>query len=141
MLYARVPTDEERRELDRIVRQEISNFQGREIRSTGDGFLIIFDGPSRAVFFAEKVRQAMRKLGLVIRAGIHTGEIEIKGQEIGGIGVHIAARVIGAAEGPAIMVSSTVKDLMVGAGVEFEDKGKHDLKGIEGEWRLFEVVD
>lgn len=125
---------------DRIVRQEISNFQGREIRSTGDGFLITFDGPSRAVFCAGKIRRAMENLGLHIRAGIHTGEIELKGGEIGGIGVHIAARVMDKAGASTIMVSSTVRDLMVGSEVIFEDRGEHTLKGIEGEWRLYEAV-
>lgn len=125
---------------DRIVRQEISSFQGREIRSTGDGFLMTFDGPSRAVFCAGKIRQAMETLDLHIRAGIHTGEIELKGQEIGGIGVHIAARVMGEAGASTIMVSSTVRDLMVGSGVVFEDRGKHTLKGIAGEWQLYEAV-
>jgi class 3 adenylate cyclase/pimeloyl-ACP methyl ester carboxylesterase len=126
---------------NRIVRQEIHNFRGREIRSTGDGFLVTFDGPSRAVYCAAKIREGMARLGLEIRAGIHTGEVELKGHELGGIGVHIAARVLDYAEASQIVVSSTVRDLMVGSGVKFEDVGKHALRGIEGEWRLFEVAE
>jgi class 3 adenylate cyclase/pimeloyl-ACP methyl ester carboxylesterase len=125
---------------DQLMRQEITNFQGREIRSTGDGFLITFDGPSRAILFAEKIRRTLAEMGLAIRAGIHTGEVELSGHDLGGIGVHIAARVLDQAKGSTILVSSTVKDLVVGSGIEFEDRGSYQLKGVSGGWRLYEVV-
>jgi len=125
---------------NRIIRQEINNYRGREIRSTGDGFLITFDGPSRAVSFAVKIMEAMEEIGLDIRVGIHTGEVSQKGHEIEGIGVHIAARVIDQAPANTILASSTVRDLMVGSKIVFEDFGEHALKGVDGRWRLYTVA-
>jgi len=123
----------------RIVRQEIENYRGREIRSTGDGFLMTFDGPSRAVYCAAKIARSVKELGFEIRAGIHTGEVELKGNDLDGIGVHIASRVADKALASTIIVSSTVRDLMVGSDVVFEEFGTHSLKGVDGEWRLYRV--
>lgn len=136
--------DEAWRELlsrhDRITRQEIANYRGREIKHTGDGFLATFDGPSRAILCAAKIRQEVAEMGLEIRAGIHTGEVELSGYDLGGIGVHIASRVVEQAPGATILVSSTVKDLVVGSGIAFEEAGTFDLKGVSGQWRLYRVA-
>jgi class 3 adenylate cyclase/pimeloyl-ACP methyl ester carboxylesterase len=123
-----------------VVRRALGQFRGREIDTTGDGFLAIFDGPARAVLCADAIREGVRSLGLEIRAGVHTGEVEVVGDDIRGIAVHIGARV--AAEGGPneIVVSSTVKDLVAGSGIEFENRGAHRLKGVPGEWQLFSVV-
>jgi class 3 adenylate cyclase len=121
----------------RIVRAQLSRHRGREIRTMGDGFLATFDGPGRAIKCAQAISTAVRALGIEIRAGLHTGEIELQGDDIGGIAVAIGARV-GALAGPGeILVSSTVKDLVVGSGIAFEDRGAHSLKGVPGLWRLY----
>jgi len=98
-----------------------------------------FDGPTRAVTCATELQRTMPDLGIQIRAGLHTGEIELTGEDIGGLAVHIAARVINAGPGSGVMVSSTVKDLVVGSGIEFEDRGSHQLKGVPDEWHLYAV--
>ncbi len=123
-----------------IARTEITRFRGREINTTGDGFLATFDGPARAVRCAGAMRDAVRPLGIAIRAGVHTGEIELDGDDVGGIAVHICARVAAAAAAGETLVSSTVKDLVSGAGLSFSDRGAHELKGVPGEWRLFSVA-
>jgi class 3 adenylate cyclase len=123
-----------------IVRNELSRFRGREIKTVGDAFITTFDGPARAVRCASAIRDAIAQLGVQIRAGIHTGEIELHGEDIGGIAVHIAARVTAVAGTGEILVSSTVKDLTAGAGINFSDRGAHLLKGVPDEWRLFAVV-
>lgn len=128
-----------RAEHDRLVRLQLDRFQGTEVNTTGDGFVATFDGPMRAIQCAQVMMSELGKIGLEIRVGIHTGEIEVRDGEIGGLGVHIAARVMGAAERGGIMASSTVKDLVIGSNVEFHDCGTHELKGVPGSWNLFEV--
>ncbi len=109
-------------------------FRGREVNTSGDGFLAMFDGPQRAI------RDAVRSLGIEVRAGLHTGECEVRGDDIGGIGVHIGARVSARAGPEEVLVSSTLRDLVIGSGLEFEDRGAHELKGVPGEWRLYAVA-
>ena len=124
---------------DAIVRSQLSRFRGREVNSTGDGFLATFDGPQRAIRCAMAIRDAVQALGIQVRAGLHTGECEIRGDDIGGIAVHIGARVSALAEANDVLVSSTLRDLVIGSGLEFEDRGVHQLKGVPGEWHLFAV--
>jgi pimeloyl-ACP methyl ester carboxylesterase/class 3 adenylate cyclase len=123
-----------------IVRKELQRFRGREVDTAGDGFLATFDGPARAIRCAHAIRGSLRGIGLEIRSGLHTGEVEIMGDGIGGIAVHIGAR-IGALAGPGeILTSSTVKDLVVGSGLAFEDRGVHRLKGVTDGWHLFAAL-
>ena len=124
---------------DAAVRRELGRFQGREIDSAGDGFFATFDGPARAVRCATAVRDAARGLGLEIRAGVHTGECELDGEKVRGIAVHTGARVAALARPGEVLVSSTVKDLTAGSGLEFGDRGEHQLKGVPGEWRVYAV--
>ncbi len=126
---------------DEITRDQVARFQGRFIESTGDGVLATFDRPGRAIRAAAAIQESIRALGIDIRAGLHAGEIELRegGHRVGGIAVHIAARVSALAAPGEILVSSTVKDLVAGSGVEFRDQGVHDLKGVPGTWRLFTV--
>ena len=120
-----------------VVRRELERYRGREIDTAGDGFLAVFDGPARAVRCAASTAGAVQGLGLQIRAGLHTGEVEVMGESVGGIAVHIGARVAALAQPGEILVSSTVKDLVAGSGIEFDDRGTHVLKGVPGEWRVF----
>ena len=122
---------------DEITRDEISRFQGREVKHTGDGFLATFDGPTRAVRCATTLTDRMPELGIDIRSGLHTGECELRGNDIGGIAVHIGARIAALANGREVLVSRTVKDLVNGSGITFRDRGTHALKGVPGEWQLF----
>jgi class 3 adenylate cyclase len=122
-----------------LIRRQLGIFRGREIDTAGDGFLAAFDGPARAVRCACAISDNVRSLGIEIRAGLHTGECEIIGQKLGGIAVHIGARVAGSAEAGEVLVSSTVKDLVAGSGLSFEDRGIRPLKGVSGEWRVFAV--
>lgn len=126
---------------DDIARDRVGRSQGRFIESTGDGVLATFDRPGRAIRAAWAIQESIRALGIEIRAGLHAGEIETRegGRRVGGIAVHIAARVTAIAAPGEILVSSTVKDLVAGSGVEFSDRGVHDLKGVPGGWRLFAV--
>lgn len=126
---------------DDITRDQVARFQGRFIESTGDGVLATFDRPGRAIRAAWAIQESIRALGIDIRAGLHAGEIELREgrHRVGGIAVHIAARVMATAAPGEILVSSTVKDLVAGSGVEFSDRGVHDLKGVPGGWRLFAV--
>jgi class 3 adenylate cyclase/pimeloyl-ACP methyl ester carboxylesterase len=125
---------------DHIVRAQLARCRGREIRRMGDGFLATFDGPGRAVRCAQAISGAVRPLGIEIRAGLHTGEIRLAGEDIEGLAVAIGARV-GALAGPSeVLVSSTVRDLVAGSGLELEDRGLHSLKGVPDEWRLFAVA-
>jgi class 3 adenylate cyclase len=126
---------------DHLVRQEISRARGREVKTLGDGFLATFDGPARAVRCAMTIVQGLRSLDLQIRTGVHTGEIEVKGQDIAGIAVHIAARIAAQAQGGQVLVSSTVRDLVAGSGLRFVDQGTRSLKGIPDELRVFSVAD
>ena len=122
---------------DEIVRSEFARFRGREVNTTGDGFLAVFDGPARAVKCAMGIRDGVRSLGIEIRAGVHTGECERDGDNYAGIAVHTGARVMGQAAAGEVLASSTVKDLVAGSGLRFRDRGTHSLKGVPGEWSLF----
>jgi pimeloyl-ACP methyl ester carboxylesterase len=122
-----------------LVRQQLQRFRGREIDTAGDGFLAVFDGPARAVRCACAVGEALRPLGVRIRAGLHTGECEVIDDKLGGLAVHIGARVASLAAPDEVLVSSTVKDLVAGSGLAFQDRGVHPLRGVPGEWRLFAV--
>ncbi len=125
---------------DELVRRQLERFRGREVKQTGDGFLAAFDGPARAVSCAAKIAESVRALGIDVRAGVHTGECEQRGGDLAGMAVHIGARV-GACAGPGeVLVSGTVKDLVVGSGLEFEERGVRELKGVPGEWRLFALA-
>lgn len=123
-----------------VVRQEIEHHRGCEVGTTGDGFLATFDGPARAIRCAKGIRDAVRSLGIEIRAGLHTGECERVDDKIAGIAVHTGARVMAQAAAGEVLVSSTVKDLVAGSGLAFRDHGTHTLKGIPGEWRLFAIA-
>ncbi|HKH84173.1 MAG TPA: adenylate/guanylate cyclase domain-containing protein [Gemmatimonadales bacterium] len=125
---------------DAAVRHELARQRGREVKALGDGFLATFDGPARAVRCASAIANAVRPLGLEIRCGVHTGEIELKGEDIAGIAVHVAARVASLAQGGQVFVSTTVRDLVAGSGLSFRDEGAHVLKGIEEQMRLFSVT-
>ena len=125
---------------DAIVRAQLVRFRGREVNTSGDGFLAMFDGPQRAIRCAMSIRDAVQALGIQVRAGLHTGECEVRGDDIGGIGVHIGARVSALAGTNEVLVSSTLRDLVIGSGLEFEERGTHQLKGVPGEWRLFAVA-
>ena len=122
-----------------VVRKELNAFRGREVNTAGDGLLATFDGPNRAIRCACSVREKLRPLALEVRTGLHTGECELIGDDIGGIAVHIAARVAATAEPDEVLVSSTVKDLVAGSGLRFADRGMHGLKGVPDEWHLFLV--
>ena len=125
---------------DVVVRSQLARFRGREVNTSGDGFLAMFDGPQRAIRCAMAIRDAVQALGMEVRAGLHTGECELRGDDIGGIAVHIGARVSALAGPNDVLVSSTLRDLVIGSGLEFEDRGAHALKGVPGEWRLFAVA-
>jgi pimeloyl-ACP methyl ester carboxylesterase len=122
------------------VRRELERFRGTEIDTAGDGFLATFDGPARAVRCAGAIRGAVRSLGLEIRAGVHAGEVELVGAGVAGIAVQTGARVAERAEAGEVLVSGTVRDLVAGSGLQFENRGDHELKGVPGEWRLYAVV-
>jgi class 3 adenylate cyclase len=123
----------------RAVRDDLERFNGREVKSTGDGFLATFDGPARAINCAQAILQSSEPLGISVRAGLHTGECEVMGEDIGGIAVHIAARVSARAEPQELLVSRTVKDLVAGSGLAFTDRGAHTLKGVPDTWQLYAV--
>lgn len=125
-------------EHNRILRAQLDRFRGREIKMTGDGCLATFDGPARAVACAIGIVEQVSAIGLELRAGIHTGEVELRDGDIGGVGVHIASRVMSQAEAGGILVSGTVKDLVVGSGIEFIPGGTFDLKGVPGKWQLYQ---
>jgi class 3 adenylate cyclase len=124
-----------------FVRRELARFDGREIDTAGDGFFATFDGPARAIRCAQAIVRAVHPLGLDVRAGLHTGEVELADGKVSGIAVNIGARVAARAEASEVLVSGTVRDLVAGSGLEFEDRGHASLKGVPGEWRLFAVVD
>ncbi len=124
---------------DRMVRSELKRFQGREVATTGDGFLATFDAPGRAIHCGRAICHGARNLDIEVRVGLHTGEVEARGADIGGISVHIGARVAAAASAGEVLVSRTVTDLVAGSGIEFDDRGEHQLKGVPGAWRLFSV--
>ena len=122
-----------------LARKELARFRGREVKTTGDGFLATFDGPARAIRCACAINDSVGQLGITIRAGLHTGECEVMGEDVGGIAVHIGARVAAKAAAGEVLVSSTVKDLVAGSGLEFAERGSHRLKGVPEEWRLYAV--
>lgn len=124
-----------------LVRRELLRYHGREVDSAGDGFLATFDGPARAIRCASTIVHGVRELGLAVRAGLHAGECEIADGKVAGIAVHTGARVAGLANAGEVLVSSTVKDLVAGSGIEFTERGLHELKGIPGEWTLFALAD
>jgi class 3 adenylate cyclase len=126
---------------DAMVRRHLGRFRGREIKTMGDGFLATFDGPARAIRCACAIRDEARQLGIAVRAGLHTGEIELLGDDIGGVAVNIGSRVADLAGPVEVVVSRTVTDLVAGSGIGFEDRGEHELKGVPGIWRLFAVVE
>jgi len=123
-----------------IVRGELGKFRGREVKTTGDGFVATFDGPGRAIRCARAIVESVKSLGVSVRAGVHTGECELVGNDIAGVAVHTAARVAAIAKGDEVLVSGTVKDLVSGSGIRFDDKGYHSLKGVEGKWHLYSVT-
>jgi class 3 adenylate cyclase len=124
---------------DRVVRDALVRFRGREINTTGDGFVASFDGPARAIRCARAIVDATRGLGVDVRVGLHTGECEVRGDDLGGLAVHIAARVGAVARPGEVLVSGTVKDLVAGSGIDFYDRGESELRGVPGAWRLFAV--
>ena len=123
-----------------LVRRHLSRHQGREVKTIGDGFLATFDGPARGVRCAAELAAEVKRLGIEIRAGLHTGECELVGDDVAGMAVNIGARVSSLAGPGEVLVSGTVRDLVVGSGLEFADRGEHELKGVPGAWRLFEVA-
>jgi class 3 adenylate cyclase len=131
---------EVREQHDRVVRGQLARHRGREIKTMGDGFLATFDGPARAVRCARAICEAAGSLGVDVRAGLHTGEVELDGDDVAGVAVAIGARIGALASGGEVLVSSTVKDLVVGSGLVFADRGEHELKGVPDAWRLFGAV-
>jgi class 3 adenylate cyclase len=123
-----------------LVREQLARHRGREIDTAGDGFLAAFDGPARAVRCGRVIADTVKKLGIHIRAGVHTGECEVMGERLGGIAVHIGARIGALAAADEVLVSSTVRDLVAGSGLKFEGRGTHTLKGVPGEWQLLAAV-
>jgi class 3 adenylate cyclase len=125
---------------DRTVRDHLRRFRGKEINTTGDGFLASFDGPARAIRCAVAISESTSPLGIDLHLGLHTGECEVRGDDLGGLAVHIAARV-GSEAGPGeVLVSGTVKDLVAGSRIDFVDRGEHQLKGVPGSWRLYRAM-
>ncbi len=122
-----------------IIRRQLVRFRGKELDTAGDGFFATFDGPARAIRCASAITEGVGELGLEVRAGLHTGECEVMNKKVGGIAVHIGARVAAEAAPGEVVVSSTVKDLVAGSGIEFRERGAVELKGVPGEWRLFAV--
>jgi class 3 adenylate cyclase/esterase/lipase len=120
-----------------VIRRNLARFRGHEVKTTGDGFLATFDGPARGVRCAHAIAQEIKSLGIEVRAGLHTGECEIIGDDVGGIAVHIGARVASLANAGEVLVSGTVRDLVAGSGLRFDERGTYPLKGIPGEWRIF----
>ena len=126
---------------DQLVRQQLADHRGQEINTTGGGFLALFDAPARGIRCALAIRDQLRALGIQVRVGLHAGEVELRGNDVGGIAVHIGARLTGLAPAGDVVVSSTVKDLVAGSGIGFLDLGGHALKGVPGRWRVFAVAD
>jgi pimeloyl-ACP methyl ester carboxylesterase len=124
---------------DATIRREVARFRGSEVKSLGDGFLILFDGPARAIHCAQAITEAMAPLSIKVRAGLHTGEVERTESDVLGIAVHLAARIMDTASASDVVISRTVKDLVAGSGIAFDDAGEHSLKGIEERWQLFKV--
>jgi DNA-binding NarL/FixJ family response regulator len=126
---------------DAAIRQELSRHGGREVKTTGDGFLALFDGPARAIRCAVAIRRGLLAEGVEVRIGLHAGEVELRGDDVGGIAVHLGARVVATAAPGEVVVSSTVRDLVAGSGIGFVDRGEHDLKGVPDRWHLYAVTE
>jgi class 3 adenylate cyclase len=126
---------------DGLIRRELAAHGGREVKTTGDGFLALFDAPARAIRCGVAIRDAVRGLGVEVRIGLHSGEVELRGDDVGGIAVNIGARVADAASAGEVVVSSTVRDLVAGSGIAFDERGEQVLKGVPDRWRLFAVAD
>jgi len=124
---------------DLVIDQSLQEFRGRKVKSTGDGVLALFDGPGRAVRCASAIRHGLRGLGIPTRIGVHAGEVEARWNDVGGLAVHIAKRIESTANTDEVLVSRAVVDLVAGSGIEFEDRGDHDLRGVPGSWRLFSL--
>jgi len=122
-----------------LVRRELARFNGIELDTAGDGFFATFDGPARAISAAMAISDAVASLGIAVRAGLHTGECEVHDGKVAGIAVAIGARIAALAEGSEVLVSSTVRDLVAGSGMRFEERGDHELKGVPGRWTVFRV--
>ena len=125
---------------DSVVRRLLERFRGREVNTVGDGFVATFDGPGRAIQCACAIRDGVRALGIEVRTGLHTGEIEMRGDDVAGIAVHLAQRVSALADPGEVLVSRTVTDLVAGSGLHFEDRGEHELRGVPGVWQLYAVA-
>jgi class 3 adenylate cyclase len=125
---------------DQNVRTQIERFRGREVNTVGDGFVATFDSPGRAIACALAIRDTLKGSEIDVRAGVHTGEIEIRGDDVAGLAVHIGARVSAIALPGEVLVSGAVPPLLAGSGIEFEDRGEYDLKGVPGAWRLYAVI-
>ena len=126
---------------DALIRRELARHGGREVKSTGDGFLALFDGPARAIRCAVAIQRGLRTEGVEVRIGLHSGEVELREGDVGGIAVHLGARVAAAGSPGEVVVSSTVRDLVAGSGIGFADRGEHDLKGIPDRWHLYAVTE
>ncbi len=124
---------------DAMIRRELDRFRGEEVNTTGDGFLAAFDGPGRAISCAQAIATRAHDVGLEIRAGLHSGEVELRGDDLSGIAVHIGARVAALAGPGEVLVTSTVRDLVNGSDIDFVDRGRHALKGVPGEWDVLAV--
>jgi class 3 adenylate cyclase len=125
---------------DAVIRRALARHGGREVKTTGDGFLVLFDGPARAIRCAVAIRQELRAEGVEVRIGLHAGEVELRGDDVGGIAVHLSARVTAIASPGEVVVSSTVRDLVAGSGIGFVDRGEHDLKGMPDRWHLYSIT-
>ena len=125
---------------DTLIRRQLDEHRGRPVKFTGDGVLATFDGPARAVRCACAIRDTLKAIGVDVRAGLHTGEIEVRGDDVSGIAVHIGQRVESIAGPGEVLVSRTVADLLAGSDFAFHDHGEHELKGVPGPWRIFEVI-
>jgi class 3 adenylate cyclase len=123
-----------------VVRAALARWRGTEVKSIGDGFLATFDGPARAIRCAKEIVAGVEPLGLDVRTGLHTGECELVGNDVAGMAVHIGARVMAEAKAGEVLASSTVKDLVVGSELRFEDRGSHALRGVPDEWRLYALA-
>ena len=124
---------------DALIDRTLERYRGRKITTTGDGVLATFDGPARAVQCACAIRDGVEALGIEIRAGVHTGEVELRGDDVSGMAVHIGARVAALAAGREVLVTRTVTDLVAGSGLQFRDRGEHELKGLPGNWQIYAV--
>lgn len=126
---------------DAAVRRQFERYRGREVKTTGDGFLAVFDGPARAIRCAEAIRDATRAIGVPVRLGLHTGEVEVRdGDDVAGVAVHIAQRVSSLGQAEEVLVSGAVPMLVAGSGLTFEDRGAHQLKGVPGDWQVLAVA-